>query len=142
MCLPSWSQGGYVEHASVLVTGKSILMGKSPWEKPPSYKVQGIPCKGWTNMAPSSVIPVPPDGKAEFYVYIFSDHRGRITGRPEVKVTGKKITIIITEKYAGGPYPPVFETSLWSERIRVENLAKGIYEVYLHSSLVGKIFVM
>jgi len=141
-CLPSWCQGGYVEHAGVLVTGKPMLMGREPWEKRPSYREQGVPCKGWTAMTPSSIIPISPDGKAEFYVYIFSDHRGRSTGRPEVKVTGKKITIIISQQFGGGPYPPVFDASLWSERVTVDNLAKGIYEVYLHSTRVGKISVL
>jgi hypothetical protein len=141
LSLQGWCLGGFVEYSSILVTGDSRCLGQNPWQTPPAHNIQGVPAKGWLQLSPPSTVRLSTGTKAEFYVFIYNDHSGRTTGRPEVTVAGKKITISISEKFSSEPKAPVYVPSLWSERVTVENLSKGTYQVFLHKTLAGKIAI-
>ena len=136
-----WSQERFVEQATVLVTGDPICVGRNPWLRQPDGRTPMALNKGWKDLKMAPVVPLQSGAKVEFYVTIYSDHRGRVTGKPGIKVAGKRITINITERYTGGPKTPVFEPSLWFERVTAESLAKGVYEVFLHGTMAGKVSI-
>jgi hypothetical protein len=136
-----WSQGGFVERASVFVTADSLCIGKSPWLKPADRNSSPALNKGWAALTAASTTHLASGAKIECYISAYGDHRGRETGKPTTKVEGKRIVISISEQFKGGPKTPVYEPSLWCERVTLANLGKGVYEVYLHSTLAGRISI-
>jgi hypothetical protein len=135
-----WSQGRFVEGASVLVTANPGCIGASPWQRngepPAPVKLN----RGWMALSAVSVAHLSSGEKIELFIYIYSDRRGRMTGKPAAKVEGKRIVINISEEFRG-PGTPVYEPSLWSERVTVEKLEPGMYQVYLHGPPAGKIMI-
>jgi len=134
-------QEGFVERAEVLVTGDPLHVGNEPWITPPDSRLPGVHGRGWNLMKASTTVALRHMTKVEFYIFLYGDHRGRTTGKPEVRVTGNRIIINIPERYDGKPKTPVYIPSLWSERAIVMNLKRGNYEVNLHNRTVGELSI-
>jgi hypothetical protein len=143
---PGWTDAGFIERASVFVTGNPLCLGKNPWiNQPDVYTEKPLDHitleKGWNRLSVDSAASLPSGTKIAIVIASCGDDRWTSYGAPETKVTAGRIVINISMQRDDSPHIKNYMPSLRQQRITLEKLAKGVYEVYLHSTLAGRISI-
>jgi hypothetical protein len=136
-----------MEWASVFVTVDPACFDKNPWKNPPNLHAAKPPldgielATGWSRLSADSSVALPSGVKVELVLANCGDSRWSSTSPPVTKVTPGRILIDLAMQRDKSPHEKDYMPSLWQGRVRLEKLAKGTYDVYLHSKLAGKISV-
>jgi len=136
-----------MEWASVFATADAACLDRNPWKNPPDLHAARPPLEGieletgWSRLSADSTVALPSGAKIDLVLANGGDSRWSSTSPPVTKVTPGRILIDIARQRDKSPHEKDFMPSLWQRRVRLEKLAKGTYDVYLHSKLAGKISV-